>query len=74
MISAVAPFSVGCFGPVGSVDECRALYSDCDGSTETITAAIQQHNGMATVISAAKIGIYMQKSTAEFMCTGRLKF
>ena len=45
-----------------------------DGSTETITAAIQQHNGMATVISAAKIGIYMQKSTAEFMCTGRLKF
>lgn len=36
-VSAGAPFSVGCFGPVGSVTECRALYESCDGVRECVT-------------------------------------
>lgn len=36
-ISASAPFSLGCFGPVGSVEECRALYESCDGKRECVT-------------------------------------
>ncbi|KAL3932273.1 MAG: hypothetical protein SGBAC_010927 [Bacillariaceae sp.] len=36
-IKAYAPFTLGCYGPVASVDECRALY-DCDSNDiETIT-------------------------------------
>jgi len=36
-VSAAAPFSVGCFGPVSSVEECRALYDTCDGVRECVT-------------------------------------
>jgi len=35
-----APFTVGCFGPVRSVEECRSLYSTCgDGDEMSITTA-----------------------------------
>ena len=33
-----APFTVGCFGPVASVQECRALYNTCgDGDAYEVT-------------------------------------
>jgi len=36
-IKAYAPFTLGCFGPVSTVTECRSLY-DCDSNNiETIT-------------------------------------
>ena len=34
VLQDVAPFTVGCFGPVGSLEECRALYSTCDDGDE----------------------------------------
>jgi hypothetical protein len=37
MIQQDAPFSIGCFGPVDTVAECRSLYSTCDGEVETVT-------------------------------------
>ena len=41
MVQDTAPFTVGCFGPVSSVQECKALYpNDCDnGETITVTTA-----------------------------------
>jgi len=37
VVQDTAPFSVGCFGPVDSVEECRALYDTCgDGDEITI--------------------------------------
>ena len=36
MVQDVAPFTVGCFGPVASVDECRALYDTCGDGDETL--------------------------------------
>ena len=36
-VTAAAPFSIGCFGPVNSVDECRELYSECDGVKTCVT-------------------------------------
>ena len=41
MAQETAPFTVGCFGPVSSVQECKALYpNDCDnGDTITVTTA-----------------------------------
>ena len=34
VITEQAPFTVGCFGPVASVEECRSLHSTCeDGDT-----------------------------------------
>jgi len=38
-VSSSAPFSIGCFGPVASVEECRALYPECDGVTECVTTS-----------------------------------
>lgn len=29
-----APFTIGCFGPVSSVQECRDLYDDCENGDE----------------------------------------
>ena len=41
MITSYAPFSVGCYGPVSSVQECRDMYPDnCSGDAaniETVT-------------------------------------
>ena len=38
--STKAPYTLGCFGPVSSLSECKALYSDyCDTGYETITTA-----------------------------------
>jgi len=38
MIQDSGPFTLGCFGPVSSVEECRALYSTCgDDETEIDT-------------------------------------
>eukprot|EP00854_Cymbomonas_tetramitiformis_P007695 gene7695-9157_t len=40
MVQERAPFTVGCFGPVSSIAECRALYSDCGNGDEiTVTTA-----------------------------------
>ena len=37
-VTAKSPFTMGCYGPVDTVAECRALYSTCgDGQTETVT-------------------------------------
>lgn len=37
------PFTVGCFGPVNSLEECKALYATCgDDATEITTAAGSQ--------------------------------
>lgn len=34
------PFTVGCWGPVSSIAECRALYSTCgDGDTMSVTTS-----------------------------------
>ena len=34
------PFTLGCYGPVSSLDECRKLYATCgDGDTMTVTTA-----------------------------------
>lgn len=43
VVQPYAPFTVGCYGPPlatdkeGQMAECRALYSKCDGTTQTIT-------------------------------------
>ena len=38
VITAEPPFTVGCFGPVSSIEECRKLYPSCgDGDEITIT-------------------------------------
>lgn len=65
VVQDVAPFTVGCFGPVSSVDECRALYSSCgDGDEMTITTAsgtmqydpdcpcFDKDNGMSNVVGS----------------------
>jgi hypothetical protein len=36
MVQDFAPFTVGCFGPVASVDECRALYPTCNDGDEIL--------------------------------------
>ena len=37
MVQERAPFTVGCFGPVSSLAECKALYPTCDDGEITIT-------------------------------------
>jgi len=40
VIQDIAPFTIGCFGPVASVQECRDLYTTCgDGDELLITTA-----------------------------------
>ena len=40
VITAEAPFTVGCFGPIDSLEACQALYDGCgDGDTETVTTS-----------------------------------
>ena len=36
MVQDFAPFTVGCFGPVKSVDDCRALYPTCNDGDEIL--------------------------------------
>lgn len=35
--SDTAPYTVGCFGPVGALDTCKKLYSSCGSGFEEIT-------------------------------------
>lgn len=40
----VAPFTVGCFGPVSSLAQCKGLYGTCSSGTTTLSGL----NGSAT--------------------------
>ena len=39
VVSNRAPFALGCFGPVTTEAECRALYPECDGVAQSFTTA-----------------------------------
>ena len=39
VVSNRAPFTLGCFGPINTEAECRALYPECDGVAESFTTA-----------------------------------
>ena len=39
VVSNRAPFTLGCFGPINTEAECRALYPECDGVSESFTTA-----------------------------------
>ena len=40
MMKDKPPFTLGCFGPVASLEECRKLYTTCgDGDTMTVTTS-----------------------------------
>ena len=38
VVSNRAPFALGCFGPVTTEAQCRALYPECDGVTVSLTS------------------------------------
>eukprot|EP01065_Artemidia_motanka_P046857 TRINITY_DN7193_c0_g3_i1.p1 TRINITY_DN7193_c0_g3~~TRINITY_DN7193_c0_g3_i1.p1 ORF type:complete len:240 (+),score=69.48 TRINITY_DN7193_c0_g3_i1:485-1204(+) len=38
-VSALAPYTLGCYGPVSTVSACEALYSTCNTGFETVTTA-----------------------------------
>lgn len=41
MVQDQPPFTVGCFGPVSSVEDCRKLYSSCgDGDDILVSGTI----------------------------------
>merc|ERR1719464_481582 len=33
----VEPFTIGCYGPVESIEECKALYAKCDNTLVDVT-------------------------------------
>ena len=39
VVSNRAPFALGCFGPITTEAECRALYPECDGVAQSFTTA-----------------------------------
>jgi hypothetical protein len=39
VVSNRAPFALGCFGPINTEAECRALYPECDGVAQSFTTA-----------------------------------
>ena len=39
VVSNRAPFALGCFGPITTEAECRALYPECDGVGHSFTTA-----------------------------------
>ena len=39
VVSNRAPFALGCFGPITTEAECRALYTECDGVAQSLTTA-----------------------------------
>jgi hypothetical protein len=43
MVQDKAPFTIGCFGPVESVEQCRSLYATC-GDADPITITTAQGN------------------------------
>lgn len=50
-ISSRAPFSLGCYGPVESVEECRALYPDTCGeeAAQVVVATTEYGSGLYTL-------------------------
>ena len=49
-VTSEAPFSLGCFGPVDSVRECRDLYPDtCGAGSEVVTLTTEYGSGQYTL-------------------------
>ena len=48
-ITAQAPFSIGCYGPVDSVAECRALYPDTCGDATVVNVTTVYGTGEYTL-------------------------
>lgn len=44
-ITSAAPFSLGCYGPVESVEECRALYSTCGAGADIAEVTTEYGTG-----------------------------
>jgi len=38
-VTDAPPYTVGCYGPVTSLDACKALYTECTDSANTISIA-----------------------------------
>ncbi|KAH8053918.1 arogenate dehydratase [Aureococcus anophagefferens] len=59
-----APYTVGCFGPVESVDECKSLYQGDEVETEGLDVG----NGLPCARSADRYGRNSNLTVAECAC------
>ena len=45
---SVAPFTIGCYGPVTSLNACKSLYSTCNTGYVTYNATVNGKTGVYT--------------------------